>query len=327
MSTQELQGIPLILHLLHSHHTLRPVQICRITGLSKQRVHIILKSLLSSHQIIKKGTAPRTYYLLKTADKQSSRTLLDLTPQQTDILDRDFLLIKREGRQLTGAAAVCDYAQSMDKDPQHVAEEFLAERAPQHADVTTCYASAPDQLELLEVKTMIAAETFSGYHFADYHTVSHFGRTAFAKRLLKAKASRDAVLQHEIFRETEAQIHECIADYGIDAIAFVPGCSPAGREFMHFWKIVLDLPLPHVPLVRAVERPGVSPQVISLPEDQQEHIAETLVISDHGRYQHVLIIDDQVLTGATMHHAARLLLDRGTAQKVSAYSLLYDQET
>jgi len=318
-------GTSQILTLLSTHHTLRPAEIHRITGFSRQHIHARLKSLLLAGEIIRKGRAPLTYYSIKKASRHSSEAVLDLTIEQRETLDNDFLLIQKEGHQVTGQRAVCDYAQEHNVDPQQVAEEFLAARDSQLQSLHTQDSGAADQIELLEEKKHVNKGVIERYNFADYSSAGEYGETALAKKLNTAKASDHAVMQLELFRETERQIHEYITEYGIDAVAFIPGTTRAGKAFMKRWKEALDLPLPHVNLVRAVTENGVPQRAISLQADQRVSAEETLAVGDHRRFQHVLILDDEVMTGTTIVQAAEGIQEAQVADRVSAFSLLFSQ--
>jgi len=315
-----------ILQLLAKHHSLRPIELHKITNISRQRIHSQLKSLLLSDQIVRKGRSPLTYYSLKTQGQQSSPTVLDLTDQQNETLDQDFLIIKRQGIQVTGKRAVCDYAQEHNLDPQAVAEQFVEARQHQKSSADHDLGDSSDQLDLLEHKAHIDTSALEKYQCSDFSHVKGFGRTALAKKVNAAKSSQNAVLQMEIFRHTERQIHEMITEHSIDAVAFVPGASSAGKIFMSQWKETLDLPLPHVNLVRVAEDPSVPPKAISLQIDREDHARSTIVPGDHRRFNHVLLLDDSIITGTTIHQAATTLVREEVAQCVSAYTLLLDRQ-
>ncbi len=322
-----IKTLPHILALLHSYHTLRPVQIHKMTGISRQQIHNVLRSLLQQNKIIRRGKAPLSYYSLKTAEVKNNDTILDISPQQAEQLDKDFVIIKREGRQVHGARAVCDYAQEHNVDPQSVAEQFLKERSALSHSLSTADSGAADQIELLETKTEVEEGVISRYNFADFVSAGNFGMTATAKKLRAAKASDDGVLQMELFQSIEKQVHEYIMDYAIDAVAFMPGSSAWGKRFMTRWKEHLDLPLPHVDLVRAVTDVSTPQDAISLREDRAEHADCTLIVADHRRFEHVLILDDELLTGRSMMHASRRILDAEVSERVSAYTITYEHRS
>ncbi len=323
MNTPKPTGTSQILALLSTHHTLRPAEIHRITGFTRQHIHARLKALLLSGEIIKKGRAPLTYYCLKKNNRKSSETILELTQKQQRALDQDFVLLQKEGHLITGQRAVCDYAQEINADPQVIAENFLAARDAQRQEPGNMDSGAADQIELLEQKEQVDEGVIERYNFADYDSVEGFGETALAKKVRAAKASDNAVMQLEIFRESEKQIHEYIMDYGIDAVAFVPGTTAAGKALMKRWKDALDLPLPHVNLVRALAQTGMPQKTISLSVDQAIAAAETLAVGDHRHFNHVLIIDDEVLSGTTVIQAATAIREAEVAERVSAYSLIF----
>jgi len=326
MKTPNLLGSTQILQLLSTHHTLRPAEINRVTNFSRQHIHATLKSLLNSGQIIRKGRSPRTYYSLAKPGSQSSETVLQLTDQQRETLQSDFLIVKKEGHQVTGVKAVCDYAQDRNEDPQLIAEEFIKSREKQRAHLDLDDSGAADQIELLEEKDAIDVGVIERFNFADYNVVGAYGHTATAKKLYTAKHSGNALMQLQLFRETERQIHEVIEEYGIDAVAFIPGCTSQGKALMNRWKEALDLPLPHVNLVRAIEENPLSQDRISLQSDRELAAEGTLAVSDHRRFQHVLLLDDEVLSGTTIQHAAHSIKESEVAETVSAYALIFSKE-
>ncbi len=311
-----------ILALLHKHHTLRPIHIQKLTGLSRQRIHSILKALVQSQVAIKKGMAPRTYYSLSKPGSRSSETVLQLTSAQRESLTTEFILIKKEGHQVTGQAAVCEYAYEHNLDPQKVAEEFLQDRAQ-------AAPNDPEEndhlVELLEEKKAVKAGTLTHYNFADYKETRRFGATALAQRLCAAKSSQNLVMQVEIFKKIEEQIHAFIDECMIDAVAFVPSSTAAGKTFMREWKEYLDLPFPHINLVHPSNGDNVPQSAISMTTHKTANAEQNMAIDDHRCYTHVLLLDDTVLTGATLQSTAAALLDQGRTQQVSAFAIIHKQ--
>ncbi len=53
-----------VLELLEMHGTLRPIQLHTLTGLSRQRIHSLLRDYVRKGVITKKGVSPRTWYSL-----------------------------------------------------------------------------------------------------------------------------------------------------------------------------------------------------------------------------------------------------------------------
>jgi len=297
-----------------------------MTGISRQQIHNVLRALLKDEKIIRRGRAPLSYYSLKRAETHSSETILDLSTVDTETLEKDFVLIKREGREVGGARAVCDYAQEFNVDPQQVAEQFLTARSQQLQELSATDSGAADQHELLKEKTQVESGLVDRYNFADFTSVGTHGLTATAKKLRIAKASNNGVLQMELFRSVERQIHEYITDYGIDAVAFMPGSSTQGKSFMMRWKEQLDLPLPHVNLVRAVTDIQAPQDTISLHSDRLAYAESTLVVAEHRHYQHILLLDDELLSGKSVSHAAKRIHDAAITDRVSVYTITFERK-
>jgi len=259
---------------------------------------------------------------LSTDDKESSEAVLDVSISQAEVLHSDFILIKNEGAITRGQRAVCEYAHEHAEDPQLVAERFLEERkAPPN---TKTDSGASDQIELLKEKEPIKESKLERFNFADYERVGSFGKTALAQRVQLAKSTGDKILQTAIYREVERQIHEYITDHGIDAVAFNPGTTPQGRKFMRRWKEVLNLPLPHLTWRHTYENLPVSGQQVKLQRDRKRHTSRSLTLDDHRQnYKHVLLLDDIVLSGHTLAQMSSEIVQRGVAERVSAYTILF----
>ncbi len=331
MNRSTITTRPHILALLHSYTTLRPIQIHRMTGISRQHIHSVLKRLLLEGEIVRRGRTPLSYYSLATPAAQSSEAILDLEPQQQEIVDRDFIIIKKEGRVVSGTRAICDYAQEQNTDPQELADAFVQQRQKQLQSAHSAALQdkddgATDQLQLLLEKESVSKDVFERFNFADYLSITHFGKTALAQKLHAAKSSDNGPLQIELFQEVEAQIHEYINDYQIDAVAFVPGSSAYGKRLMDRWRETLDLPLPHVNLVRAVMDTSAPQQGISLASDQTQYRHDSLIVDEHRTFDHVLLIDDQLLSGKTMSMAAQRMLDAGVTERVSGFVMTFERK-
>jgi len=272
---------------------------------------------------IKKGMAPRTYYSLSKPGQQSSPAALNLSQEQKETLDKDFILMKKEGHQVHGLSAISEYAYEHNLDPQQVADDFLADRASSAPGIDDGDEAL---VVLLEEKTTINPNTVQNYSLADYAHTERYGQTALAKRLYAAKSSHNVVMQTEIFKATEHQIHTMIDEYQIDAVAFVPSSSAAGRVFMKEWKDYLDLPLPHVNLVHPYHHSSLPQKSVSMTTDKLRNAQDKVAIDDHRKFNHVLILDDTLVTGSTIQSTASSLLSEDRAESVSAFVIIHHQD-
>ncbi len=379
-----------ILNLLAEHHSLRPIHILRVTTISRQRIHQILKLLVQEGVAVKKGRTPLTYYTLATGGEANSDQLIDVNQAEREILYRDFMIVKKDGRRVKGERAVCDFAREFNADPTDIAKKFLQLRLKQmvargldfdssevenssgssEAQETTASMDKDDRKEVKEStsnsqvsssdqpaqgsdsyfeeieseipvteqhenkgaptnKTDLITRgqdeniSIQAYDFVDFNSVGEMTNTVVSQKLQIAKKSQDRLLQLELFRETEQHIHEFITEHGIDAVAFVPGSTRAGIEFMAHWRKALDLPLPHVRLVRTADEKLLPKNSINLDTDQKAYNSYSVEVDDHRSHQHILIIDDEVISGRTARAVASNMIKAEIAEQLSIFSLVY----
>jgi len=274
--------------------------------------------------VIKKGRTPLTYYALATEGERSSDQLLNINDAQREVLQKDFMIIKKDGRRVTGDRAVYDYAEERNENPMVVATNFLDARQEQQDDgeaEPTGSASTKKQLSGTDDHQL--DNKLESYDFVDYDRIGEVTATVLSQKLQIAKKSQDRLLQLELYRETEQQLQEFIINNDIDAVAFVPGSTRAGIEFIEHWRETLNIPLPHVRLVRTANAMPIPIDSIALPKDREQYASYSVEVHDHRTHQHVLIIDDEVKSGTTVKAVATNLLMREVALRTSAFSMIY----
>src|SRR5690606_8095833 len=107
----------------------------------------------------------------------------------------------------------------------------------------------------------------------------------------------------------------------IDAVAFTPPSIKREIQFMQVLKKQLHIGLPKIEVQKArteIVRPQKS---LSKLNERIENASATMYVLKSPKYKTVLLIDDAVGSGATMHEIAKKMKHQKQAEKVFGLSL------
>jgi predicted amidophosphoribosyltransferase len=158
-------------------------------------------------------------------------------------------------------------------------------------------------------------------YYSDFYAIERIGKTKLGVLLHIAKQTQNINLMREIVIHVKSSIEKLIQADGITAVGFIPPSIKREIQFMQVFKDSLNLPLPHIDLVKAKGEIIIPQKSISKLEERIENARTTIMINDKRHFQHVLLIDDAVGSGASINETALKLKSRKLAKKVTGYAI------
>lgn len=312
-----------ILKIIEEKGSIRPHELKLVLGISAVAVHKHLKSLLEEGVLQRQGSPPRVFYTLAKAAFRPKVFDQALDPLVQKFIQDRYLYISPSGHMLKGLEAFQSWASNTKQSKQYVAlaSEFVALRK----EADSFFEEGQSFIKATQRFQNIFSPLFlDEVYYQDFYSLPKFGKTPLGARVLYAKQAQSRPLIQAIAHECRPVLEELIRMLLIDTIVWVPHSIPRQIPFLKEFQRILDLSLPKIDLVKAYsgEIP-VAQKSLSKLEERIENARDTLFMQKvPPRSQRVLIIDDAVGSGATLHEIAAKLKSSHSIPHVFGYAIV-----
>jgi len=290
---------------------IRLSDLVEMTGSSRQMVHRAVKTLLEKKLIQKIGSAPKTFYKLnQSSPKQAHR--IDEADQR--FLQEHFLLVTETGSRLTGVDALIHWCNRQKLSIEKTASEFIATRKK----YLTWFLpnGLIDGNEKIRSTKGFERIGLDAIYYLDFYAIERFGKTRLGTLLHLAKQGQNRKLMDEIIELSRDRINKLITEQNVDAVGYIPPTIKREVQFMKVLERKLNLPLPHIGLVKVRGEIAIPQKALSKIEDRVSNARFSIMITEKRKFKKILLIDDAVGSGATMNETALKLKDSNLAVTV-----------
>lgn len=296
-----------ILEHISAHKQARAHDLGRILNISQVAVHKQLKKLLIQGKIQKIGKPPQVYYV-PVVQKSVSITAKAaiLSSGVTNYINTHYLYISPQGQMLYGMDGFREWVRNIKEEARlaPLAEEYvnIHSKAELHR-VGKEWIDATEKIHSTFHESNIAKLLY-----ADFYSIPKFGKTKLGQLVLYAKQSQNRELIDTVVNEVKPVIEHIIAEYSIDAIAFIPPSIPRKLQFMDEFQDGLTLNLRYIKLTKAYRgNIIVAQKSLSRLSERVENARNTIFVDAQKTSQgikNLLLIDDAVGSGATLEETA-----------------------
>lgn len=306
-----------ILSLFESNGDLSVKEITDKSLVSKQMVHRVLNDLLQSQAIIKLGRSPRTVYRLTSKDKKDAPVVLS-DERQIEFLKQQFLLITETGDMKEGTEGFELWCKQRNLPFQKTVDEFIS----------TCgrYLKYQNENGFIDGMEKLRSTGYDqiyldGLFYLDFYAIERFGKTKLGTLLHYAKQGQSKFLMKRLVDEIGNRLSKFCEILKIDAVLFVPPTIRREVQLMKFIQIHSNLSLPVVQIKKISGIIPVPQKSLAKLEERIRNAQNTFSIVETRVFNHVLLIDDAVGSGATVNEIAGKIKQKGIAKKVSALAI------
>lgn len=286
---------------------------------SKQMVHIVLNQLLSEGKVEKLGRAPKTVYRWRSAVAQPIKSTERVAPKEAAVLKKHFLLISETGelhqglegfeiwcrqRKLPLIKTIGEYIKTLEKyGTYYNAQGFI------------------DGIGKIKSTKGYRAIYLDGLFYLDFYAIERFGKTRLGTLLHYAKQGQSKSLMKMLVEEIGERPQELVEQLHIDAAIYVPPTLRREVQLMKFLKTHVKLSIPLMEIKKVSGLIPVPQKSLTKIEERIANAQNTFSVPPGKSYEHVLLIDDAVGSGATVNEIAGKLKKKGVAKKVSALAI------
>jgi len=306
-----------ILQILYDKSEVRISELVEQTTASRQMVHRVLKKLLEDAQIMKIGKPPKTFYKLSLSPEKP--IVSDLTPEESNFLEEYFFLITVTGSKLSGIEAFQNWCLRRKLPFEKTVKEYiLTQQKYQRYYLPNGLISGLDKLKETNGFDQIGLDDV---FYLDFYAIERFGKTKLGTLLHFAKQGQNRKLMDEIIEIIKKRVYNFVVEQGIDAVGYIPPTIKREIQIMKVLERKLNLPLPHIKLLKVTGEIAVPQKALNNIEDRISNARFSIMVQEDRKFKKILLIDDAVGSGATMNETAIKLKSGNVASIINGLAV------
>lgn len=294
-----------ILGFIHTNRQARAVDLVRNIGITNAAVHRQLGKLLARGEIKKAGKPPKVFYVLKEKEKFVAAVIPN---DIREFMEKNYIYATPAGEFLEGIEGFTRWAiaTGQEKHVLSLAEEYETVR-----NAANGFVNKNGWIDATAIKEQAAFGDIvvDKLLYKDFYSIEKFGKTKLGQMVLYAKTSQNIKIIYAIADQVKPVIDKIIKEYDIDTIGYIPPSVKRKVQFMSELRSCLQIQLPELVWVKAYPGDIVVPQKsLSKLQDRIVNARETIfadVNKSAVQSENVLLIDDAVGSGATLHETAK----------------------
>ena len=306
-----------IIAFIQKHGKARAYDLYRDLEITRAAVHRQLKQLVDNNQISKLGKPPLVYYVITS--KIISTFSVDKISNKA-FIDSRYLYISPRGEILSGTNGFIQWATNTKQtDLKKLSQEFTSTRKTANK-----YFNHQSWIDATSrFNSIFPKQPIDKVIYQDFYSLPKFGKTKLGQLVLYAKQSQNFGLIKELINSCKPIIKKIINHYHIDTVAFIPPTIPRQIQLLKEFRLGLNINLPMVDLVKVYQgNIPIAQKSLSKIEERLINARETIQIKSAKKFNRVLIIDDAIGSGATIHETALKLKSQHYCKHIYAYSII-----
>jgi biotin operon repressor len=285
--------------------------------MSRQYIHRVLNELEDQGAISKLGSPPKVFYSLALKPMLQDSEVVSF--DQEFFLNEHFIIIDAMGNLLEGEAGIHYWCQRQNLPIQKTILEFIETRKKYLEFYNQEHLI--DGLQKLKKTEGIGQIGVDALFYLDFYAIERFGKTRLGTLMHYAKQGQNKSLMKLIVSETRQAILRIIKDQSITALVYVPPTIKRNLQIMDYLKKYYNLELPIVK-VEKLKSPIVVPQkALSKIFERVANAKNTFNVPNQPKYDHVLIIDDAIGSGATINEIALKIKQKSITTKITGLAI------
>jgi predicted amidophosphoribosyltransferase/DNA-binding transcriptional ArsR family regulator len=308
-----------IFWLILQNHGITAKKIQDKLGISQPTLFKHLKSLIDEEKIVKIGRPPKVIYKLHDKQIRKDRHLkvslgnfdevvqdYRILPAVAEVIEDKYLYISPVGILYYGLTGFINWCNVKSLEISKTANEYLQAHSKYQKYNQNGIIDASFKLQDSFQNEVHLDKLF----YVDFYAYERFGKTKLAQLTFQAKQSQDTGLMKQIYSLVKDPINHVLEKYEIDAVAFIPPTVDRKVQFQSELKEILNLPLPHLKLIKLYNDTPVQQKTLKSKEDRILNASSTIFVDDDRVFENILLIDDFVGSGSTINQTAKKLRDK-----------------
>jgi phosphoribosylpyrophosphate synthetase len=309
-----------ILSALQDKGDLSVKELVDLLHVSKQGIHIALNQLLEEDALVKFGRTPKTIYRINKVESAVATDFSVINDEVKKYLDKNFLLITEIGKMLEGIEGFNHWCIQRKLPLEKTLNEFLITRKKYDAFYNT--KAIIDGKEKLKNTKGYDSIYLDEIYYLDFYAIERFGKTRLGTLLHYAKQGQNKFLMKILLAEIKPKITAMVKSGKFDAVGFVPPTIRREVQIMKYLETHLKINLPKINIQKISGIIPVPQKSLNKIEERINNAENTFAVTETVKYNHLLLIDDAVGSGATMNQVAGKIKQKGIAKKITGLAVV-----
>ncbi|MBU3979517.1 hypothetical protein KJ980_07695 [Patescibacteria group bacterium] len=294
-----------ILDYIRINKQAKVVDLVRDISITNSAVHRQLNKLLERGEIMKVGKPPVVFYILK----EKGEVITTSVPSEVrEFINKNYIYVSPAGEFLTGIEGFTKWVLSIKQGKYLLPLAIEYVRVRKEADTHIALDGWIDATQA-KVQDVFNDGVLHKLLYKDFYSLEKFGKTQLGQMVLYAKISQNVRIIDKIVDQIWPVINKILQIYNIDTIAYIPPSIKRKVQLMTELKKRLKIRLPEVVLVKVYTgEVTVSQKSLTKFQERVENAKRTIFVDINKSAllpNNVLIIDDAVGSGATIHETAK----------------------
>ncbi|MCK5320781.1 hypothetical protein KAJ61_05355 [Candidatus Parcubacteria bacterium] len=272
-----------------------------------------LSKMIENKVLVKIGKPPKVFYFIKKLE-HTKNVKIDSNIEK--IINDNYLIITPAGEKKEGFTGFVYWCDKNSLDIHKTADDYIK---------TLNKYSKYKKNDLIDGKPKFKStfkNVFLDYIFyLDFYSIERFGKTKLGQLLLYGKQSGNKKIIKKVVEIVRPKIEKIIKQYKIDAVGFIPWTVKREVQFMRELEKNLKLNKKSISISKIKTEIIVPQKTLSKLNDRIENAGKTIILTETGKYNNILLIDDAVGSGATLNEVAKQIKNKKIAKKVIGLSL------
>jgi Winged helix-turn-helix DNA-binding len=306
-----------VIHIINKHGQISVHDIALALKISRQYVHKVLLDLEDDNIIKKVGIPPKVFYSLQETNIVKSDSVISYDDEV--FLQRHFIAIDPLGEKLEGFQAMKYWCERQSLPLEKTISEFIHTKEKYLTYFND--SGLINGIEKLKNTNGIGEIGVDQLFYLDFYAIERFGKTRLGTLMHYAKQGQNKSLMKIIVTEIRQRVLSLIQNSGVNAVVFVPPTINRRVQIMDYLEKQLDINLPSIKVDKIKTNIIVPQKALSKIFERVANAKNTFVIPTQKHYDHVLIIDDAIGSGATINEIALKIKDKNIATKITALAV------
>lgn len=308
-----------IIRLLEKKSEMSVTELADTLNVSRQLIHRLLKILQEEGLVQKLGRSPKTFYRWVGKENLNKEKPIQIDEEKSSFLEDHFLFISENGERFEGMEAMALWCKRQKVPLEKTINEFITTRKKYLAYYNQAgLISGLDKIKSTKGFEKIGLDEL---YYQDFYAIERFGKTKLGNLLHFAKQGQNKILMKEIINEIKPAILNLIIESSVDAVGYIPPTIKRDVQIMHVLRKNLNLPLPHIELIKVKGEIVVPQKALNKLEDRISNARSSIIVGEKRLFKTVLLIDDAVGSGATINETAIKLKRNGICESVIGFAI------
>jgi len=288
----------------------RPKVIAEALGVTRQYVQKLLiknKSIFSVS-----GSGPNRFYSNSKSEHDSNTDAhigsIVENSKEFQMIEDNFYALTPLGEELIGFSGFVKWCTARNFDLDSKQEEYIGILKKYYGDNFKPPIDFSNKL-----KSTFKDNSLKNVWAVDYYNFEVFGKTKLGTQVMIAKQTGDSDTLKTLIEKLSGVTSEIIDKYKIEAIAFVSPTIQRQSQLMSKLENAIEPELPRIKVHKVGARILIAQKTLKNLEDRILNAAQTFIVESPREYKNILIIDDELGSGATLNELAKQIQKKNVA--------------